>query len=59
MAAGFMALGTVEECFLDVIGEFPLVYLPASNIELSHVVLLVMLALFGLGVLNNSSSSKV
>lgn len=57
MTVGFMALGIVEVLyFLDVTGEFPLLYLPASNIELSHAVLLIMLALFGLGVLNKSSS---
>lgn len=53
MAVGFMSLALVEFFYLlqaggIVIGQ---VIIPAVNIELSHVILLIMVSLFGLGVL--------
>jgi hypothetical protein len=52
MTLGFMALATVEFLYLldatDMIGLFDISTL---NIELPHVILLAMLAMFGLGVL--------
>jgi hypothetical protein len=53
MAVGFMSLALVEFFYLldaggIVIGQF---IIPAVNIELSHVILLIMISLFGLGVL--------
>jgi hypothetical protein len=53
MAVGFMSLALVEFVYLlqaggIVVGQF---IIPAVNIELSHVILLIMVALFGLGVL--------
>jgi hypothetical protein len=53
MAVGFMALASVEFFYLLEAEGIELVQftIPAVNIELSHVVLLLMLTLFGLGVL--------
>jgi uncharacterized membrane protein YeaQ/YmgE (transglycosylase-associated protein family) len=53
MAVGFMTLALVEFFYLlqaegIVLGQL---IIPAVNIELSHVVLLIMVSLFGLGVL--------
>ena len=53
MAAAFMTLALVEFFYLlqaegIVVEQF---IIPAVNIELSHLVLLVMVGLFGLGVL--------
>jgi hypothetical protein len=53
MAVGFMSLALVELFYLlqaggIVIGQ---VIIPAVNIELSHILLLIMVSLFGLGVL--------
>ena len=53
MAIGFMTLAVVEFFYLlqsggIVVGQF---IIPAVNIELSHMVLLIMVSLFGLGVL--------
>ena len=53
MAAGFMTLAVVELLYLlqaggIYVGQF---LIPVANIELSHMVLLMMVSLFGLGVL--------
>jgi hypothetical protein len=53
MAVGFMSLALVEFFYLlqaggIVIGQ---VVIPAVNIEVSHIILLIMVSLFGLGVL--------
>jgi hypothetical protein len=53
MAVGFMSLALVELFYLlqaggIVVGQF---IIPAINIELSHMILLIMVSLFGLGVL--------
>jgi hypothetical protein len=53
MAAGFMALTVVELLYLFqaggiYVGQFTI---PLANIELSHMVLLIMVSLFGFGVL--------
>src|ERR687897_3923578 len=53
MAVGFMSLALVELFYLlqaggIVIGQ---VIIPAVTIELSHILLLIMVSLFGLGVL--------
>ena len=53
MAIGFMTLGLVEFFYLlesegVVLEQFSI---PAVNIELSHLILLIMVSLFGLGVL--------
>ena len=53
MAVGFMSLTLVELFYLlqaggIVVGQF---IIPAINIELSHMILLIMVSLFGLGVL--------
>src|SRR5687767_15044210 len=53
MAFGFMSLALVEFFYLlqaggIAVGQF---IIPAVNIELSHIILLVMVSLFGLGVL--------
>ncbi len=54
MAAGFVTLAAVELLYLlqaggIYAGQFTI---PVANIELSHMVLLIMVSLFGLGVLN-------
>jgi hypothetical protein len=53
MAVGFMSLVLVELFYLlqaggIVVGQF---IIPAVNIEFSHMILLIMVSLFGLGVL--------
>jgi hypothetical protein len=59
MTIGFMALSAAEILyFLDAIGIFPMMHLPTANIELSHMILLVMLILFGLGVLKTSGAGR-
>jgi hypothetical protein len=53
MTVGFTSLIVVEFFYLLESEGIPLLQfiIPAVNIELSHVVLLIMLSLFGLGVL--------
>ena len=52
MALGFVTLAIVEGIMLlSSTGNLNNVILPAVNIELPHVVLLVMITLFGLGIL--------
>ncbi|HZB79922.1 MAG TPA: hypothetical protein VE264_01450 [Nitrososphaera sp.] len=59
MTIGFIALGTAEILyFLDALDIFPVAHLPFANIELPHVILLIMLTMFGVGILKNSSSSN-
>jgi hypothetical protein len=59
MTIGFMALSSAEILyFLEAMDIFPMVHLPIANIELSHVILLVMITLFGLGVLKNSEAGR-
>jgi uncharacterized membrane protein (DUF106 family) len=53
MAVGFMTLALVEFFYLlqaegVVLGQ---VIIPVANIELSHIILLIMVSLFALGVL--------
>jgi hypothetical protein len=53
MAVGFMTLAVVELLYLlqaggIYVGQF---IIPAANIELSHLTLMIMVSLFGLGVL--------
>ena len=59
MTIGFMALTTAETLyFLDALDIFPVAHLPIANIELPHVILLVMLSLFGVGILKNGESGR-
>jgi hypothetical protein len=53
MAVGFMSLALVEFFYLIQAGGIVIgqVIIPAVNIELSHILLLIMVSLFGLGVL--------
>jgi hypothetical protein len=53
MAVGFMSLALVEFFYLLQAGGIAIgqVIIPAVNIELSHLILLIMVSLFGLGVL--------
>ena len=53
MAVGFMTLALVEFFYLLQAGGIAVVQviIPAINIELSHIILLAMVSLFGLGVL--------
>ena len=52
MALGFVTLAIVEVIMLlSSTGNLPNVILPSVNIELPHIVLLIMLTLFGLGLL--------
>jgi len=52
MALGFVTLAVVEGIMLlSSTGNLDNVILPSVNIELPHIVLLVMLTLFGLGLL--------
>src|SRR5881409_2122153 len=52
MTLGFMALATVEFLYLlNATGMVDVFNISALGIELPHVILLVMLAMFGLGVL--------
>jgi hypothetical protein len=57
MAIGFTTLALVEFFYLlqaDGISAVGQIIIPAVNIELSHVILLLMVSLFGLGVLKVS-----
>jgi ABC-type Fe3+-siderophore transport system permease subunit len=59
MTIGFVSLSSAEILyFLDAMDILPMVHLPIANIELSHVILLVMITLFGLGVLKNSEAGR-
>jgi hypothetical protein len=59
MTIGFMALSSTEILyFLEAMDIFPMMHLPIANIELPHVILLVMITLFGLGVLKNSEAGR-
>ena len=52
MTLGFMALATVEFLYLlDATGIVSVLYMATLGIELPHIILLAMLAMFGLGVL--------
>ena len=54
MAIGFTTLALVEFFYLlqaGGIAEVGQIIIPAVNIELSHVILLLMVGLFGLGIL--------
>jgi uncharacterized membrane protein (DUF106 family) len=52
MALGFVTLAIVEGIMLlSSTGNLNNVILPSINVELPHIVLLVMLTLFGLGLL--------
>ncbi|MDP8888865.1 MAG: hypothetical protein M3M89_04485 [Thermoproteota archaeon] len=53
MAVGFMSLALVEFFYLLQAGAIVIgqVIIPTVNIELSHLILLIMVSLFGLGVL--------
>lgn len=53
MVVGFMSLALVEFFYLIQAGGIVIgqVIIPAVNIELSHILLLIMVSLFGLGVL--------
>jgi hypothetical protein len=60
MTIGFMALCSVEILyFLDAMDILPVPHLPIANVELPHVILLVMLTLFGVGVLKNADAVRV
>lgn len=53
MTVGFMSLALVEFFYLLQAGAIAIgqIIIPAVNIELSHLILLTMVSLFGLGVL--------
>ncbi len=52
MALGFVTLAIVEAIMLlTSTGNLTNIILPSVNIELPHIVLLIMLTLFGLGLL--------
>lgn len=52
MALGFVTLAIVEVIMLlSSTGNLTNIILPSVNIELPHIVLLIMLTLFGLGLL--------
>jgi len=52
MALGFITLAIVEVIMLlTSTGNLTNIILPSVNIELPHIVLLIMLTLFGLGLL--------
>lgn len=52
MALGFTTLAAVEFFYLlDATGSLVMFDIPEINVELPHVILLVMLTMFGLGVL--------
>jgi hypothetical protein len=53
MTVGFMSLALVEFFYLLQAGTIVIgqIIIPAVNIELSHLILLIMVSLFGLGVL--------
>ncbi len=55
MALGFVTLAIVEVIMLlTSTGNLANVILPSVNIELPHIVLLIMLTLFGLGLLKTN-----
>ena len=59
MTVGFMALSSAEILYyLDAMDILPMVHLPIANIELPQVILLVMITLFGLGVLKNGEAGR-
>jgi ABC-type Fe3+-siderophore transport system permease subunit len=59
MTIGFMALCTVEILyFLDALDMFPVAHLPIANVELPHLILLVMLSMFGVGVLKSAETQR-
>jgi hypothetical protein len=59
MTIGFIALSSAEILyFLDAMDIFSMVHLPTSNVELPHIILLVMITLFGLGVLKNNEAGR-
>ena len=59
MTLGFVSLSSAEILyFLDAMDILPMMHLPIANIELSHMILLVMITLFGLGVLKNSEAGR-
>jgi hypothetical protein len=59
MTISFMALCTVEILyFLDALDVFPVSHLPISNIELPHLILLIMITMFGVGVLKSSETTR-
>jgi hypothetical protein len=59
MTIGFIALSSAEILyFFDAMDIFSMVHLPTSNIELPHIILLVMITLFGLGVLKNNEAGR-
>jgi tellurite resistance protein TehA-like permease len=52
MFLGFLSLSVVELIFLfDATGDISEIALPLIHIELPHIILLAMVALFGIGVL--------
>jgi hypothetical protein len=52
MAIGFVALAGVELLYLlDATGTVAMLEIPEINVEFPHLILLVMLTMFGLGVL--------
>jgi hypothetical protein len=52
MFCGFLSLSVVELIFLfDATGDVGEIALPLIHIELPHIILLAMVALFGIGVL--------
>jgi hypothetical protein len=53
MTVGFMSLALVEFFYLLQAGAIAIgqIIIPTINIELSHLILLIMVSLFGLGVL--------
>ena len=59
MTIGFMALGVAETIYLLHAAAIPLPFwIPSVNIEISHIITLVMLTMFGLGVLKVNSVNK-
>ena len=59
MTISFVALVSAEILyFLDALDIFPMAHLPIANIELPHIILLIMLTLFGVGVLKNGESGR-
>jgi hypothetical protein len=59
MAVGFVALTGVELLdFLNAVDMLQMVELPIVNTELSHMILMIMLAMFALGVLKFNNSNQ-
>jgi hypothetical protein len=59
MTLGFISLVVVESLsLLSATGNIGLLEIPLINAELSHVFLLVMVTLFGLGVLRGEASNE-